>query len=714
MKTRLILMSVLCVLLLVFTINYAWAAVGPDICTVEPDLPQCTQSNKYCGDSTVDSPNTLGVYEQCDWNSTNLTINITQCITFNSLWSGPAACLLNCSLDISKCGIPYDGTCNDTRVQYPNNQSIYEQCDNGPQNNDTAPSCAYSKTCNYCNTTCQTKIVKGEFCGDKICQASDETATSCKEDCGVSAISGWSTTVQGWEKSKGMLNAMKSGISINSTPFTLNASKKYTLSLYASSDVNISLARRSSGDTVFNLKTANSSTHKKTNITVSNSDEYVLIFYANSANILIDNVSLYEQSIIAFDSPPSITNDFGCCYDSYCWNGNTCVNSLNWTNNSRKDPLWNNVFTGVSWYSNHVNYSAYDWARGYRCITNESLYANWTISNIKYDWDFNESGYCSKPTDCFVAKDFDYNSSDVVSGCIPDGSFVKDKSNQPLSTGGNHYCYLGNWTSRTHIMALQLLNITQKTYADKPFRLFCDDSSNAFINGTSPNILIISSCALLIREASGERVILGVITDKVDDYDGDKGVAGLIRDKYVQNYYNNNPFSSCTQGTGAYLKCIEQSAPTATKAGLYLYYNNESKFYLLSNEQITGLSSRGFFASIWDAISKFFMRLFGVNTNTYPSNVSLSQIGNYDRIYFLQNGTIKVSALQEYKYDELDAKGHTFIYLNYTGTNNTNNYLDPEILAGKNYTFTSMSNTQEFILKDSADLWKYLTAVLRE
>src|SRR3989338_508358 len=85
----------------------------------------------------------------------------------------------------------------------------------------------------------------------------------------------------------------------------------------------------------------------------------------------------------------------------------------------------------------------------------QCLLGNWSESKIeKKDWE-NKTGYCPVD-DCYYSSE-----------CFKEGEF--------LLSGGDHYCEKGAWTTRTKLLATQLLNIVSAddTYIDD-YTLFCD------------------------------------------------------------------------------------------------------------------------------------------------------------------------------------------------------------------------------------------------
>ena len=65
-----------------------------------------------------------------------------------------------------------------------------EQCDNGNLNIDNPSKPGYAQTLNYCTKKCESKTIKGDYCGDNICQEANENYNNCNVDCKRTAITG--------------------------------------------------------------------------------------------------------------------------------------------------------------------------------------------------------------------------------------------------------------------------------------------------------------------------------------------------------------------------------------------------------------------------------------------------------------------------------------------------------------------------------------------
>lgn len=121
-----------------------------------------------------------------------------------------------------------------------------------------------------------------------------------------------------------------------------------------------------------------------------------------------------------------------CCANDECWNGDTCV--ANQANSPLSQPF-----------------------NGFRCIDGQ-----WTQSGVKSTPDNSANGFCPKDSQCLINA-FGTNAS---TQCVEDGSYFND-----------NYCENGNWSSRTKLLALKLLELKSGDYT-----LFCDSRNNTLNN----------------------------------------------------------------------------------------------------------------------------------------------------------------------------------------------------------------------------------------
>ncbi|MBR9691277.1 hypothetical protein GOV06_00665 [Candidatus Woesearchaeota archaeon] len=142
-----------------------------------------------------------------------------------------------------------------------------------------------------------------------------------------------------------------------------------------------------------------------------------------------------------------------CCPEDYCWNGTWCVGSE--ITALRQDliaPIW---------------------------IDENSLFicdeGEWKPSSEKQTWNKLEIGFCPSVTQCLVdpnGNKLNSNNPETYAGpfgsdnpqCIESGQYIED-----------HYCYQGEWTSRTKILATELLKLADNQGNQNDYAVFCGD-----------------------------------------------------------------------------------------------------------------------------------------------------------------------------------------------------------------------------------------------
>ena len=470
------------------------------------------------------------------------------------------------------------------------------------------------------------------------------------------------------------------------------------------------------------------------------------------SDVLIQNISLKEmtnvEDNIAYNNSQvdSLGTAYtaGCCPINYCWNGVACVDSALWMTNASYPPIWNSIWS-ANWTNTHVNTSNQQDAVGYRCViindtTNES---QWVPTKIKYDWNYQASGYCANITDCFVnttfnaskqsTADYDYNGYSM--GCIRNGDII---SAEKKVGQGNHYCYMGNWTTRSYIVAKVLQNIS--IFNGDAYILQCYDNTSLTYNKIMVNGVdkILSACVIVMKDAPNnkEQVITGVVLKNDDDassfMDDIASEYGAMHSSSDNVYKFNDCITDSTHDvsdSSNFTKCAEQSG-SSNSGGLYVYYEKQYKYFIISDRLVVGIEQRPF----WDSVVRFFQTfLFGSQITHTTSFDAINYVTNYDRIYVMQNNTLNVSGIEESKYDEGKGRVVNILYVKYSGANTTNNPINRDDLfnianhtmtkAGKadavpvemNYTNDTTAKTQEIIIKteDRTGLWSYFTSILR-
>lgn len=445
-----------------------------------------------------------------------------------------------------------------------------------------------------------------------------------------------------------------------------------------------------------------------------------------NGEVFIDDISLKETQYLNDDVyydnlSANIDSTSGCCPSDWCWDGNQCVNSLLWMDDSQKAAIWNllDISNTDAWPNEHIYTNNQTMTRGYRCVLDENESAFWSLSTIKYDWNYETSGYCPKETDCFVNKEF--NGGTSGDDCIKDGESIGEDNEV---NGGNHFCYKGNWTTKSYIIATELEKLTE----GQDFVLFCDNETSNVFNNLGNQQIISSSCTLIKNK---DTVITGFALRNEEDFNtpltSTTTLIGTIKSQYSSTFGEiifddqfddlDIPASAddceLLDSTG-YLICLEVD-------NLKLYYNPEGKYFLLSNKNVEPLDLTTW-QTFWKSISDFFKNMFGIETNKDYNYIN--SVSTYDKIYLMNStideGKVFVKGTHENKYDEYDETNKNFMYIKYENTiNNTLNvkYINDTIAKENGYlNYTNTSTYQQIVIisPETSKLWEYLTAMLRD
>jgi hypothetical protein len=640
-----------------------------------------------------------------------------------------------------------------------NNQTIYNSvvCDGSGGTGGIVATCA-GTVGSYCVQgfgTCQNS------CGDGICQPGLEDSFNCFKDC---VAGGWTASGPGWFVGNGVnagylaVNGSNT-ITLYSDSFDLKVGKQYNLSarfyVPAGRTVTISVNMNcingsgvttscgSSGYSIsygagaggwvsqymlftppYNTHSINGAYFRGVRLEI----RYVYASGSTSTVSYIANVSLKEiaPSNVYYNTlVGNALQTAGCCPTNYCWNGTVCVDSDLWMDDASHPPIWNNVIE-ENWDNNHVNTSRQWQTTGYRCVRNANGIANWTLSYIKYDWNYTQSGYCANNDDCFV--DYDRTFGGASEGCTPHGTVMNEAAQ---AGSGNHYCYHGNWTTKSYIIATLFQNIS----TNKPYILHCYDDVNFTNNNNlvldalnSRHIDIQSVCVLSVNNS--DNVLAGVV---LKDTASESGLLDAIADSYNELYPDAAYTPSYDCLTGATLSVNSNFSSCADIGGDYelkIYYDQQYKYFIIANYAANEIVGTTFWQNLWSGIKKFFTGIFGTSAFRAVPYTSINYTTSYDRIYIMRNSLVNVIAIEESKYDESSRRMKTLFYALYNGTNPANNPINvadifnsasDSVAAGggsilcRGYSINNSARTQEVMIQtdDRIGLWSYFTSVLR-
>lgn len=204
-------------------------------------------------------------------------------------------------------------------------------------------------------------------------------------------------------------------------------------------------------------------------------DNYANLSYLPAANFAVPS------------TVHNITQYAGCCPQNSCWFGAPYeAGSLSARCIYAQDTA---DTTGSSFYTTTSNLNNYYYPHpysvdplnagdGYRCISGD-----WTWSTNKTNWDHSKWGYCPSDDMCFVDSAGVYALYNSTLGIYTpvnrtgwDGNAVTPQCVKPGEFIGDHYCFQGEWTTRTAILADDMLGAVANVNVDHV--ILCDSYSN--------------------------------------------------------------------------------------------------------------------------------------------------------------------------------------------------------------------------------------------
>lgn len=245
-----------------------------------------------------------------------------------------------------------------------------------------------------------------------------------------------------------------------------------------------------------------------------------------------------------------------CCQSSYCWNGTMCTASE----------------AGTTKPVRAIPYQS----GKYVCINGE-----WNFAQMQCEWNVNTQyvseqyqidaycGTCPSPTQCMVEV-----TGNALNNNDPSKYINRDNVNNPqcIESGqfiGDHYCENAAWTSRTKLVAAELLKIADNNGADD-YTLFCDNYKKVLNNvdyndiekyfkGTRFNSLegatctnipfpcVNNICVLTYNPGFSERTVMGISLNKPINDAENSFLKALDK---AENYCNspiasNNQYKLC-------------------------------------------------------------------------------------------------------------------------------------------------------------------------
>ncbi len=319
-------------------------------------------------------------------------------------------------------------------------------------------------------------------------------------------------------------------------------------------------------------------------------------------------IRLWNQSPEIRDSLKSIawaqgnennTQQSGCCTSTQCWDGGGCINDQS-----------DSASSGAT--------------NGYRCIQ-----GNWSESPLKFNWDDSASGYCPQKSQCLVNPGSLNSKNGLVENFSLDFSSALNNNIQCINDTqyiGDNYCEAGNWSSRTKLLALALLE-NSKTSNPQNYTVYCDIFSNVLNNfeyslpsGFNVKTDLITSCTIdgsqqpctnnfcIVKKVSA--VIIGSTLNKPID-----NLPSILEAFELPANFCNNALSN----DGQFHMC---GSPL-------VWYNNKLRIFMFSKTPIT-INQINFSLSFVQLLKNPFSQIFNNIISSKPSisglEVDLSEL----------------------------------------------------------------------------------------
>ncbi|MBD3312876.1 PKD domain-containing protein, partial [Candidatus Woesearchaeota archaeon] len=343
-----------------------------------------------------------------------------------------------------------------------------------------------------------------------------------------------------------------------------------------------------------------------------------------------------------------------CCPDDYCWNGTACKKGTS-------------LSPGVDLTTS---------AGSYKCVEGA-----WEGTEIKYDQNRAESAECGLHQ-CYY-----FDPVTDTGMCVPDRNYTMDD-----------YCNNGNWTTRTAIVAMNLLNLT-KNLDRSSYTLHCDRFTRAlndpqyFVGSTPYNATewiigpqqvmglygceidcptedcpcLNNFCVLEYTDLdSGERkVAFGVSTNLPIDSPSPNNyysLLNIIPESEITYATEDDHFDFCDSvidsGEDRYMGCNRYDDPiqgTETE----IWYNPDTASLIYSPDGIT-MGKTGFSKALYDFVTHPINTMINSLSNTDQTTHEFVQSHTFDRLYVNKKGAKSVTGFVDEETPEMQVMYKNF------------------------------------------------------
>jgi hypothetical protein len=267
---------------------------------------------------------------------------------------------------------------------------------------------------------------------------------------------------------------------------------------------------------------------------------------------------------------------------------------------------------------------------------------NWQPIDLKYSPNRHFNGFCSNETMCFNGATECISGDINLCSCLNNTQFT-----------GDYYCDSGNWTTRTRLVASQLLAFAEEN-SHSNYSLFCGNLTETGLleklDGISANNFD-KICVLKYGNNFGFGTAL-------------KTAPNIALSPYI----NGCP----TATSGRFTKCTDLKSGAT---GKFYYNSNISSIIYLQSGTLAPTPERPFYEQFRDFVKNPFAVLkdflFGNEPDDELQQKLLNNTQLFDKLYIAKAGSKSIFALlQQGQYDTAPSgikTSYDYMIINYTG-----------------------------------------------
>lgn len=337
-------------------------------------------------------------------------------------------------------------------------------------------------------------------------------------------------------------------------------------------------------------------------------------------------------------------NASACCPGSFCFDGTTCVDSLNYTSDPKKPPIF-------------MTYGE----TGYRC----SAQGTWAVVSLKQDFNRNDSGYCTDPNECYAE-----------GKCYSDGQWALFG---PASNRVDRMCISGSWTTRTKYIAFALLQYVKDNNIPE-YALYCDIRANALGETIQPDFAVsaarkfndyfFNSVFCSAGRCANNFCVLQFGTTAIIGTSLNRLINDTSYPVYEAFGFNISKDKVADLNTGNEITKIFES----DESGVLSYSSTKQIIFYSADKNVAPFNPTAFeilFDTLTSPIASIVNFIKSLIQTTYAFTDTLDKIADFDKVYFAQSSGKAIVGIQETKYDSQRNSLQTFVSLNYTGFDTT-------------------------------------------